>query len=89
MWTRFFDMHSGGDRKLSDEVVYVEGNEATACERFERLFGRNPFNVTCQCCGEDFSVTELTDAEMREWFKEDEAKRYSCAVVRETMALEG
>lgn len=58
MWTRFYDMCSGGDQKLQAEIIWVEAGEVEASEVFERVFQRDPFNVTCECCGADYSVSE-------------------------------
>ncbi len=58
MWTRFMDMHSGGNQKLDWAYIYIEAPEAAAREIFEGKFGRNPYNVTCDCCGEDYSISE-------------------------------
>ena len=38
--------------------VYVELPEAAALAYFEERFGRDPYYVTCDCCGEDYSTTE-------------------------------
>lgn len=57
-WTEFWDMHSGGDRKLDWSKIYIQGDVATARRIFEEKFGRDPDNVTCSCCGPDYSVTE-------------------------------
>lgn len=63
MWTCFFDMHSGGGQKLDYNKIYIEGDEATARVEFKRRFGRNPDNVTCSCCGEDYDVCEYPTLE--------------------------
>jgi hypothetical protein len=57
-WTHFWDMHSGGERKLDWNHIYIEApiNEAKAI--FYARFGRSPDRVTCTCCGPDFSVSE-------------------------------
>lgn len=60
-WTKFFDMHSGGGQKLDWSHIYIEAPEAEAVEIFKRRFGRDPNNVTCDCCGEDFAVYESDD----------------------------
>jgi hypothetical protein len=57
MWTRFYDLHSGGDAKTDYATIYIQGDEAEAVATFKRHFDRNPFNVTCDCCGADFSVS--------------------------------
>ena len=66
-WVHFWDMHSGGDNKIGTyEHIYIQAGlkpsataiTASATEIFERLFGRDPDNVTCSCCGNDFSIDE-------------------------------
>lgn len=57
-FTRFMDMHSGGGNKTGFEYIYIEAPEDKAIAIFEDRFGRHPNNVTCDCCGEDFSVSE-------------------------------
>lgn len=58
MWTRFMDMASGGGCKTGYEYIYIEADsEYDAIERFELEFGRDPNNITCECCGEDFSIS--------------------------------
>ena len=61
MWTRFFDMNSGGDQKLAWSHIYIEAPEDKAKGIFERLFNRDPENVTRQCCGPDYSISEEID----------------------------
>lgn len=58
MWTQFNDMHSGGGRKLDYEHIFIEAEEEKAVELFERIFRRDPYNVTCLCCGQDYSIDE-------------------------------
>lgn len=58
-WTLFWDMHSGGGNKLPWEKIYIQeipGIEDSAILKFEQLFNRDPYNVTCRCCGSDYSV---------------------------------
>jgi len=57
-WTRFFDMSSGGGNKLPSGVIWIEAEEQKAAELFEGIFGRDPNNVTCECCGSDYSFYE-------------------------------
>lgn len=53
------DMHSGGGTKLGKfEKILMQGREDDATKRFTELFGRDPNHVTCDCCGEDYSVGE-------------------------------
>lgn len=51
------DMHSGGGRKLQWNYIYIEADEQKAIYIFERMFGLDPYNVTCNCCGEDYSIS--------------------------------
>jgi hypothetical protein len=57
-WTQFHDMHSGGDQKLDWGHIFIEADEERARVVFQERFGRDPDNVTCDCCGADYSVTE-------------------------------
>jgi cytochrome c5 len=57
-YTRFFDMCSGGRQKTPHDVVYIKGSESVAAAKFEEVFGRDPYNTTCDCCGPDFSIEE-------------------------------
>lgn len=68
---RFWDMHSGGAQKTPYDKIYIRAySEAEAIDKFEREFQRHPFNVTCQCCGEDFSISEYdTLAEACAYFR--------------------
>jgi len=63
MWTQFWDMHSGGDQKLDWAHIYIEQPEDEARATFERVFGRDPENVTCRCCGEDYTIQEYDTLE--------------------------
>lgn len=58
VWTSFSDMCSGGGEKTEYDPIYIEGDEEEACSIFEAKFNRDPRNVTCSCCGPDFSVWE-------------------------------
>ncbi len=57
MWTEFMDMHSGGGQKLDFAYCFIEAPEDEARRVFYARFGRNPNNVTCSCCGPDYSVS--------------------------------
>lgn len=61
VWTRFMDMCSGGGLKLPWEYIYIEAPQKDAEVIFQNRFGRNPYRVTCTCCGEDYSVGESND----------------------------
>jgi hypothetical protein len=62
-FTRFMDMHSGGSCKIDingvgKQYIYIEAPEDAAVAIFEERFGRDPHNVTCNCCGNDYSISE-------------------------------
>ena len=57
-YTKFMDMHSGGGRKLDWEFIYINAPQEEAELVFYHRFGRNPYRVTCSCCGEDYSITQ-------------------------------
>jgi len=60
-WTLFHDMHSGGGQKLPWAKIYIKAPEEKAKEIFSHVFDRHPENVTCHCCGEDYSISEGQD----------------------------
>ena len=57
MWTKFTDMASGGKKKEKWDNIYTEASEEDAIELFRLKFGHDPLNVTCSCCGEDYSIS--------------------------------
>lgn len=59
-WFEFFDMSSGGSEKTDHSVITIKAaSKGHAIEIFERTFDRDPLNVTCECCGDDFSISEV------------------------------
>jgi hypothetical protein len=56
MFTAFFDMSSGGSDKTEFEYIVIEGSESEAAEIFCNTFNRDPYNTTCECCGQDYSI---------------------------------
>ncbi len=66
MWTKFYDMHSGGTQKTDYSTIYIELPEIEAISFFENKFGIYPNSVTCSCCGNDFSVYEVNENEIVE-----------------------
>jgi len=58
-FTTFIDMHSGGGTKIKPyEYIFIELPEYLAIPFFEKKFRRDPSNVTCNCCGDDYSISE-------------------------------
>lgn len=55
-WTSFQDMSSGGKSKLEWDYIYINYPEDKAAAYFEERFGRSPYNITCYCCGKDYSI---------------------------------
>ena len=40
------------------EQIYIESDgKDDGIALFERRFGRHPENITCECCGEDYSIS--------------------------------
>ena len=63
-WTQFdvrMDMHSGGDSKTQWQFIYIQAPEEVAEVVFYNRFGHNPYDVACQCCGSNYSITESKD----------------------------
>ena len=61
--TRFMDMHSGGKLKTPFTHIYVDASLDEALDIFKDTFERDPNNVTCKCCGEDFVYEEYSSLE--------------------------
>jgi len=57
-WTKFMDMHSGGNLKEKQGYIYIQAPEKEARIIFYNRFGHNPERVTCTCCGADYSISE-------------------------------
>ena len=60
---QFMDMHSGGGTKVPPyENIYIDAyTELEAVEIFRNKLGRDPHDVTCECCGSDYSISEARD----------------------------
>ena len=56
MWTEFYDMSSGGSRKLKHRIIYIEANTKLAIFGFKCIFDIDPEKTTCKCCGENYSI---------------------------------
>ncbi len=54
------DTASGGFDKTPHPQIFIELPEEQAIEYFERRFGQSPYNITCECCGEDYAVFSVT-----------------------------
>lgn len=66
-WTQFYDRHSGGGSKESDadgreiSKIYIQAPRAEAEIVFYNRFGHPADRISCTCCGEEYSVTQLED----------------------------
>ncbi len=56
--TLFFDMSSGGSEKLDWRRIIIEAGKYEAIGIFQSIFDRDPQNITCGCCGEDYVIDE-------------------------------
>jgi uncharacterized CHY-type Zn-finger protein len=61
--TKFMDMHSGGHLKTPYTHIYIDEPLGEAIRTFKELFKRDPDNVTCKCCGEDFVYEQYDSLE--------------------------
>lgn len=63
-WTQFMDMHSGGGAKEEPyEYIYIEATQHEAITIFQNRFGHSPYSVACDCCGENYSISEYDTLE--------------------------
>lgn len=63
-WFEFYDMASGGYEKESFPYISIEArSKAEAIKLFRKVFGRDPLNITCDCCGEDYVISEVITPE--------------------------
>ena len=71
MYFFLYDMHSGGRQKTPYEIIIMKAdNEKHLAYLFDRKFDRSIYNVTCECCGSDFSIQEFkTKKEAEEYLK--------------------
>jgi hypothetical protein len=74
-WTKFFDMSSGGEEKEDFAYLFVNLPINKAVKWFEKKFGHNPNNVTCPCCGKDYSIDEI-ESNPEDYIKKYEIKSY-------------
>ena len=64
MIVKFYDMNSGGRLSTEYKVILISCNdESEARSIFTDRFGLDSRNVSCSCCGPDFSVTTYSSLE--------------------------
>jgi len=74
-WTQFRDMHSGGAIKEPPyEEIYIESpkGEHQAIDIFVSVFGHDPTDIACDCCGQNYSIDE--------YYSLDEASAFACNI---------
>lgn len=54
-YTIFYDMYSGGSGKESFDKLAVRLPKEKAVDWFKSKY-RDPYNITCECCGQDYEV---------------------------------
>ena len=82
MWTRFSDMYSGGSKKTLYDYLYIEAEQHAAVNAFTHIFGEHPYSVSCNCCGQDFSVREASTLEDASEFERGEVPLESYITVQ-------
>lgn len=55
-WTFFWDMHSGGSLKTEWHFIAIQAGRDNAVQYANWKWNIHEDNVTCTCCGNDFSV---------------------------------
>ena len=70
-YTIFHDMSSGGYDKEEFIKLAVRLPEEKAAEWFEEKYGRSPYHVTCECCGQDYAVYKSETPEGADLIIED------------------
>ncbi|MBW7977996.1 hypothetical protein RY279_06645 [Bacillus velezensis] len=59
-WFKYRDMSTGGYEKSDYGTIFVEAHdEYKANDIFESELDLDPYGVACDCCGNDFWVSEV------------------------------
>ena len=74
IWTHIWDMHGGGNTKTDCHHIFIQPNEEDAMRWANWKWSIHPYDVTCSCCGNDFSIDEgqLGDLAAFHFTKSDE-----------------
>lgn len=59
IWTRFHDHNTGGTMKTTYREIYIRAPVREAKVIFYDVIGHDPEKISCECCGEDFTIDEL------------------------------
>jgi hypothetical protein len=61
----FYDLHSGGYPKEDDkELIVIRACcYDNAISKFIEKFGHDPRDIACECCGENYSISEYDSLE--------------------------
>lgn len=57
-WTLLWDMSSGGYHKASFHFIFIQAPAEEAVQWANWKWNIHPDNVTCPCCGPDYSVSQ-------------------------------
>ena len=61
-WTHFRDAYSGASYCTEWHHIFIELPRDEAIEQFEEGFGFSPLKITCGCCGPDYDIREVDEA---------------------------
>ena len=64
VWTHFWDMSSGGTKKLEWPHIFINTDQESAERVFCSRLGRDPGSISCECCGPDYVITEYDTLEV-------------------------
>lgn len=60
-WTLFTDLLSDRGRKTDFDDIIIEAPIEEAKRIFWEKFGFMADKISCECCGEDFDISEIAD----------------------------
>lgn len=61
-WFHFLDYFSGGELKTECKDIFIQAKtEGKAISKFISVFGIDPENMSCECCGSDYCIEEFDE----------------------------
>ncbi len=76
------DMHSGGYRKTPYDYVYIQARRKKALETFFEIFGVDPTDISCSCCGHDYAIDEYKSLKAAKEYDPEEKPKLEIKVVK-------
>lgn len=59
-WFEYSDMYTGGYAKSDYGTIFVEAHDEDEADHiFENELDLDPYGVACDCCGNDFWISEV------------------------------